>query len=111
VTDNVKSMSLLGGFLTIFTGVYMLNFNDGDLESAANLIGDSSSAGYELAGGGVGPRMSLQDYSPRSSRDTITATTTTTTTTTTRAGIRRSHSHAGAAVGSPGYMLQSRRDI
>lgn len=32
ITDDVKSMSLLAAFLTIFTGVYLLNFNGSDLE-------------------------------------------------------------------------------
>lgn len=32
VTDEVKSASLLSGFLTIFTGVYLLNFNGSDVE-------------------------------------------------------------------------------
>ena len=42
VTDDVKTASLLGGFLTIFTGVYLLNFNGSDVEPVG------SSLGYEL---------------------------------------------------------------
>jgi hypothetical protein len=85
VTDNVKSMSLLGGFLTIFTGVYLLNFNGSDLEPL------DLSQEYELAGG-IGSsqtRMSLD--SPRSSRDTQSTGPT-----------RRPHSHA---VAIPAYVL------
>jgi len=36
VTDEVKSASLLSGFLTIFTGVYLLNFNGSDVEPQNN---------------------------------------------------------------------------
>lgn len=57
MTDEVKSMSLLCGFLTVFTGVYLLNFNGSNLEST------SSPSEYELAGGlgsPSGERLSLQ---------------------------------------------------
>lgn len=33
MTDEVKSSSLLCGFETIFTGIYLLNFNGSNLES------------------------------------------------------------------------------
>lgn len=64
VTDEVKSMSLLGGFLTIFTGVYLLNFNGSDVESPDLPVE------YELTGGIGSSRtsISLQD-SLRLSRD------------------------------------------
>ncbi|KAF5000122.1 hypothetical protein FDECE_11284 [Fusarium decemcellulare] len=64
VTDNVKATSLVAGFLTIFTGVYLLNFNGSDFEPL------SSASEYELASmrGSSHARMSLQN-SLRSSRD------------------------------------------
>ncbi|KAJ3547985.1 hypothetical protein NM208_g1225 [Fusarium decemcellulare] len=43
VTDNVKATSLVAGFLTIFTGVYLLNFNGSDFEPL------NSSSEYEMA--------------------------------------------------------------
>jgi magnesium transporter len=91
ITDNVKSMSLLCGFLTIFTGVYLLNFNGSDPD-------DVDMSQYELAsvlGSATRSRLSLAVESPRSSRDTTRS-----------AGARRP-SH-GQGVGSPGYMLQQR---
>ncbi|GAB1319811.1 Ichthyin [Madurella fahalii] len=65
VTDNVKSVSLLGGFLTMFTGVYLLNFNGSNIEPLDLPLE------YELMGGirSSRARVRLQD-SPRSSRDT-----------------------------------------
>lgn len=50
-------MSLLCGFLTVFTGVYLLNFNGSNLESP------STPSEYELASGLGSPsreRISLQ---------------------------------------------------
>ena len=60
VTDEVTSMSLLGGFLTIFTGVYLLNFNGSDLDGPL----DASRSEYELTSVGV--------PSSRSSRESVT---------------------------------------
>ncbi|KAK1758930.1 DUF803-domain-containing protein [Echria macrotheca] len=69
MTDEVKSMSLLCGFLTIFTGVYLLNFNGSDLGSGG------ASSEYELAGGPASLRStSLQNtQSTRSSSDVMSA--------------------------------------
>jgi len=84
VTDKVKSMSLFGGFLTIFTGVYLLNFNGSHLD-----VPESPSE-YELSDvvGSSRAVMSLVG-SPRSSRDTLPAVET-----------RRSHSHDTGSAGS-----------
>lgn len=57
VTDEIKSMSLLCGFLTVFTGVYLLNFNGSNTESPNPPIE------YELAsrvGSPLSGRTSLQ---------------------------------------------------
>lgn len=65
VTDDVKSVSLVAGFLTIFTGVYLLNFNGSDLESSELPLQ------YELVdiAGSLRTRLSFQG-SPRSSIET-----------------------------------------
>ena len=34
ITDEIRSASLLCGFITIFTGVYLLNFNGSDIEQS-----------------------------------------------------------------------------
>ncbi|KAM0413575.1 hypothetical protein ACHAPT_013647 [Fusarium lateritium] len=55
VDDSVKTMSLLSGFLTIFTGVYVLNFNGRDLaqadDSSEYEIRDASSRRYSAVPG------------------------------------------------------------
>ncbi len=75
MTDEVKSMSLLAGFLTIFTGVYLLNFNGSDIDERPL----DAALEYELASG-LGSarsspsinRVSTQTAgSPRPSRDTV----------------------------------------
>lgn len=57
MTDEIKSMSLLCGFLTVFTGVYLLDFNGSNIESP------NPPVEYELAsrvGSPVSERISLQ---------------------------------------------------
>lgn len=53
VTDDIKTVSLLGGFLTVFSGVYLLNFDDGDPEIS------ESYSDYELASDILTPRASV----------------------------------------------------
>lgn len=50
-------MSLLGGFLTIFTGVYLPNFNGSDPDGPL----DSSGAEYELASIAVPPSLTNRE--------------------------------------------------
>ncbi|KAK3316034.1 magnesium transporter [Apodospora peruviana] len=80
ITDSVKSASLLLGFLTIFTGVYLLNFNGSDVDHPDH--GSALSSRYELASlagsfDSSRTRISLQDLPPppRSTTSTRSSST------------------------------------
>jgi magnesium transporter len=69
MTDSIGTLSLLYGFLIIFSGVYLLNYrgNDADRHKSS----DESLANGAVADGAgdVRTRLALQD-SPRSSEET-----------------------------------------
>ncbi|KAF2767368.1 DUF803-domain-containing protein [Teratosphaeria nubilosa] len=65
-TDAVNTISLLCGFLTIFTGVYLLNLSREDPDGQGLGIKDSRGQYHEVEGipvdglGAIGTRMSMQ---------------------------------------------------
>ncbi|KAK5656616.1 hypothetical protein OQA88_4596 [Cercophora sp. LCS_1] len=70
ITDGVKSVSLFAGFLTIFTGVYLLNFNGSDLDEGLSDANSEHELG-SIRSLGTSASMSEQSFELRRSADTL----------------------------------------